>query len=196
MEWAALISWVLTAGGGFILLTIWLRNGGMSQRAPGEIKPYLILSHFALAATGLVLWIIYVATDSDALAWIAWRKSDLTRAERYFRDSIRILTPLDERAALCESQRGLAQLLASQGKVDEAERYALGARETVGQHDQSSRATTRMALAIVRAAQGRDEEAEELFREALDVVARTEFEYIRFELLTAFSRFLREQGPG
>src|SRR5262245_38263667 len=72
MEWAALISWVLTAGGGFFLLTIWLRNGGMSQRAPGEIKPYLILSHFALAATGLVLWIIYVATDSDALAWIAF----------------------------------------------------------------------------------------------------------------------------
>jgi len=72
MEWAALISWVLTAGGGFILLTIWLRNGGMSQRAAGEIKPYLILSHFGLAATGLLLWIIYVATDSDALAWIAF----------------------------------------------------------------------------------------------------------------------------
>jgi hypothetical protein len=72
MEWAALISWVLTAGGGFVLLAIWLRNGGMSQRAPGEIRPYLILSHFALAATGLVLWIIYVATDSGALAWIAF----------------------------------------------------------------------------------------------------------------------------
>ena len=72
MEWAALISWVLTAGGGFILLAIWLRNGGMSQRAPGEIRPYLILSHFALAATGLLLWIIFVATDTDALAWIAF----------------------------------------------------------------------------------------------------------------------------
>jgi hypothetical protein len=44
----------------------------MAQRAPGEIKPYLILSHFGLAALGLVLWIIYVATDSDALAWIAF----------------------------------------------------------------------------------------------------------------------------
>jgi len=72
MEWAALISWVLTAGGGFVLLALWLRHGGMSQRAPGEIRPYLILSHFALAATGLVLWIVYVATDSDALAWIAF----------------------------------------------------------------------------------------------------------------------------
>ena len=36
------------------------------------IRPPRILSHFALAATGLVLWIIYVATDSDALAWIAF----------------------------------------------------------------------------------------------------------------------------
>ena len=51
-----------------------------------------------------------------------------------------------------------------------------------------------MALAVVRAAQGRDEEAEELFREALEVVERTEFGYIRFELLTALSRFLRERG--
>jgi hypothetical protein len=28
------------------------------------------MSHFLLAATGLVLWIIYVVTDSSALAWI------------------------------------------------------------------------------------------------------------------------------
>jgi hypothetical protein len=73
MEWAALISWILTAGGGFILLVIWLRHGGMRQREPGrQIRPPLILSHFALAATGLVLWIIYLATDSDALAWVAF----------------------------------------------------------------------------------------------------------------------------
>jgi hypothetical protein len=72
MEWAALISWVLTAGGGFVLLVTWLRNGGMNQRSPGEIRPFLILGHFALAATGLVLWIAYVATDSSALAWIAF----------------------------------------------------------------------------------------------------------------------------
>jgi hypothetical protein len=39
---------------------------------PGtRIRPPLILTHFLLAATGLVLWIVYVATDSSALAWIA-----------------------------------------------------------------------------------------------------------------------------
>jgi hypothetical protein len=72
MEWAALISWIVTAGGGLVLLTVWLRNGGMSQREPGQIRPFLILGHFGLAALGLVLWIIYVANDSDTLAWIAF----------------------------------------------------------------------------------------------------------------------------
>ena len=71
MEWAALIAWLVTAGGGFLLLVKWLRHGGMRQREGGQIRPILILSHFALAATGLVLWIAYVAGDSDALAWIA-----------------------------------------------------------------------------------------------------------------------------
>jgi hypothetical protein len=74
MEWAALITWVLTAGGGFVLLSIWLARGGLRQQreAGNRIRPPLIFSHFGLAATGLVLWIIYVATDSDALAWIAF----------------------------------------------------------------------------------------------------------------------------
>jgi hypothetical protein len=74
MEWAALITWVLTAGGGFVLLAIWLSRGGMSQTAEGgnRIRPPLIMSHFLLAAAGLVLWIVYLANDSTTLAWIAF----------------------------------------------------------------------------------------------------------------------------
>ena len=72
MKWAALILWVLTAGGGFVLLAIWLKNGGMQQTASGRIRPMVILSHFALAATGLVLWIVYVAGASSTVAWIAF----------------------------------------------------------------------------------------------------------------------------
>jgi hypothetical protein len=74
MEWVALIAWIVTAGGGFVLLSIWLARGGMRQgREPGtRIRPPLILSHFGLAAAGLVLWIIYLASDSKALAWIAF----------------------------------------------------------------------------------------------------------------------------
>ena len=73
MEWAALITWVITAGGGFVLLSIWLMRGGMKQEAPGsKIRPPLILSHFLLAAVGLVIWIVYLVSDKDALAWIAF----------------------------------------------------------------------------------------------------------------------------
>jgi hypothetical protein len=74
MKWAALIVWVITALGGFGLLAIWLQRGGMSQAdQPGRrIRPGLILTHMALAATGLVLWIIYLASDTRALAWIAF----------------------------------------------------------------------------------------------------------------------------
>jgi hypothetical protein len=74
MKWAALIAWVITAGGGFVLLSIWLKRGGMRQQqeAGNRIRPPLILSHFSLAAGGLVVWIIYLANDSTALAWIAF----------------------------------------------------------------------------------------------------------------------------
>ena len=72
MKWAALITWILAAGGGFVLLSIWLMRGGMRQQGRGRIPPPLILSHFLLAAGGLVVWIIYLAADKDALAWIAF----------------------------------------------------------------------------------------------------------------------------
>jgi hypothetical protein len=74
MDWAALIAWLLTAGGGFMLLSIWLLRGGMRQQGETDkrIRPPLILGHFLLAATGLVLWIVYLVNDSDALAWLAF----------------------------------------------------------------------------------------------------------------------------
>jgi hypothetical protein len=74
MKWVALTTWVLTASGGFVMLGVWLKHGGMQQgELPGDrIRPARILSHFALAATGLVLWIVYVASDSDVLAWVAF----------------------------------------------------------------------------------------------------------------------------
>jgi hypothetical protein len=71
---AALITWIVTALGGFVLLGTWLGRGGMRQREAGASRfpPGLIFGHFLLAAAGLVLWIVYLATDSDALAWVAF----------------------------------------------------------------------------------------------------------------------------
>jgi tetratricopeptide (TPR) repeat protein len=95
---------------------------------------------------------------------------------------------------LCESQRGLAELLLQRGRVEEAERFAYDAREVVGPLDVTSRATTAGSLAMVRAAQGREEEAEALFNEALETLVGTEFRYIEEEILQNYAPFLRDRG--
>lgn len=69
MSIAALIAWIVTAGGGFVLLGTWLAKGGThNSRLPSTV----VFGHFAVAAAGLVLWIIYLVADSAALAWIAF----------------------------------------------------------------------------------------------------------------------------
>ena len=130
----------------------------------------------------------------DAIARVAARRGELRQAERLLREAIRILTPLEDRGTLCESQRGLAQILVRRGRIEEAERYAVDAMKTVGPEDVTSRATTRVALATVRTAQGREDEAHELFREAVAIIAPTEMRWVELEVLCAFAQFLEETG--
>jgi hypothetical protein len=74
MKWAALITWVITALGGFGLLAIWLQRGGLKQAdQPGRrIRTPLIFTHLLLAAGGLVVWINYLAADNKGFAWAAF----------------------------------------------------------------------------------------------------------------------------
>ena len=74
MEIAALIAWLLTAAGGFVLLGTWIAKGGHRADAarPSRFPPGLVFGHFLLAALGLVLWIVYLAADSDGLTWVAF----------------------------------------------------------------------------------------------------------------------------
>jgi hypothetical protein len=82
----------------------------------------------------------------------------------------------------------------AQGRVDEAERLALQARETVGVHDVTSDATTRLALGVVRAAQDRDAEAEALLRDAVEILRATGFRRYEIEPLRTLAGFLRARG--
>jgi hypothetical protein len=93
MSVVALVTWVVTAGLGFFMLATWARAGGVragaaATTAGGEtaaptaaptghpassrFPPPLVFGHFLLAATGLVIWIIYLVVDSTALAWVAF----------------------------------------------------------------------------------------------------------------------------
>lgn len=75
MDIAALILWILTAGGGFVLFGTWIAKGGARPQPAGagsRFPPAVIFGHFLLAAAGLIVWIIYVVDDKDALAWTAF----------------------------------------------------------------------------------------------------------------------------
>ncbi|MFE7173216.1 hypothetical protein [Streptomyces sp. NPDC057616] len=74
MDITALITWVVTALGGFYLLGAWLRRGGIRRQQHGtsRLPAPVLFGHFVLAAAGLVVWILYVVTDASALAWTAF----------------------------------------------------------------------------------------------------------------------------
>ncbi len=68
-----------------------------------------------------------------------WQGGDPDRAEQIVREAVRALLALEERAKVIEAQRTLAELLVAKGQVEEAERWALSALETVGMQDMMSR---------------------------------------------------------
>jgi len=51
-----------------------------------------------------------------------------------------------------------------------------------------------MALGLVRAAQGRDADAEKLMRDAIDIVAEVDYRYIERECIAALASYLRSKG--
>jgi tetratricopeptide (TPR) repeat protein len=127
------------------------------------------------------------------LAELVMKQGDYDRAERLASEAVRLLKPLGDRGYLCESQRILAQVLVHEGKLDEAERYALDAIETVGPDDILSLTTTRTALGLVRAAQGRDGEAETLLRDAVDRASNAPA-WVRAGTARQLAQFLRTHG--
>jgi manganese efflux pump family protein len=68
---AALVLWILTAGGGFFLLAKWVAGGGHRRPSSTKFAPAVIFGHFLLAGAGLVLWIIYLAIKNDVVGWVA-----------------------------------------------------------------------------------------------------------------------------
>src|SRR3954447_18008131 len=73
MDIAALVAWVLAAGGGFVMVSRWVAAGGLRQQQDGGTRfpAPLVFGHAGLAAASLVVWIIYLVTGSDSLPWVA-----------------------------------------------------------------------------------------------------------------------------
>lgn len=73
MAVAALVTWVATAGGGLVLLGTWLLRHGPEQHRTDRSRfaPRLIFSHFGLAAAGLAVWVVVLASGRGGLRWVS-----------------------------------------------------------------------------------------------------------------------------
>jgi class 3 adenylate cyclase/tetratricopeptide (TPR) repeat protein len=116
------------------------------------------------------------------LASVYRRRGDIPAAEKTYRDAVRRLRATHEQGFLAEAERGLAEILVEQGKIDEADRLINEAERRVGRDDVWTRASLLHARGLVLAAQGRTEEAEEAFGAALELIEPTMYAILTREI--------------
>jgi tetratricopeptide (TPR) repeat protein len=135
-----------------------------------------------------------VAAALFKLGRIAAVKGDHKRGEKLLREAVRMTAARGDRGLLSDAQAGLVQALVDVGKLEEAERLALEAKANVVPEDSMGAVATASSLGAVRAAQGRDDEAEDLLRSAVSLARDTDFKLGELAPLEYLVGFLRERG--
>ncbi len=134
-----------------------------------------------------------IAAALMRLGAVAVRRGDFKAAEKRYREALRITDTRGDRGLLPDVKASLAEVLAGLGKVDEAERLALEVQASPRPNEPHFQVTVDGVFAAVRAAQGRDGEAEELFQRAL--AGTTDgFALLELEMLRRLAVFYRERG--
>ncbi|HEX4745444.1 MAG TPA: adenylate/guanylate cyclase domain-containing protein [Gaiellaceae bacterium] len=134
-----------------------------------------------------------IAAALMRLGGVAVKRGDYRRAEKLFREALRITATRGDRGFLPDTKASLAEVLALVGKIDEAERLMAEVQRSPRPEDKHFAVTVDGVLAIVRAAQGRDEEAEALFRRAIEGT-KDGWPALELEVLERLVVFYRERG--
>jgi hypothetical protein len=72
MAYIALITWFVTMLPGLYMLTVWLIENDVTDRNSASNLPVpIIFTHLTLAVTGFGVWVAYLLSDRDFLAWTA-----------------------------------------------------------------------------------------------------------------------------
>jgi class 3 adenylate cyclase/tetratricopeptide (TPR) repeat protein len=125
-------------------------------------------------------------------AQVAMVAGDSATAEQKWRESCDLFREMGERGYLSTRAAELAEKsLYVQGKYDEAERFANLGRETGSSDDIETQARWRGAQAKVFARHGDFEAAERLAREAVELVAPTDFLELRGDVLMDVAEVFR-----
>jgi hypothetical protein len=72
MAVAALVAWLLTAGLGLYMFTIWLieDDGSEDGRSYRRLRAPVVFGHAGLAVAGLAVWFVSIYVHLNLLAWI------------------------------------------------------------------------------------------------------------------------------
>jgi tetratricopeptide (TPR) repeat protein len=115
------------------------------------------------------------------------QRGEIALAEKTYRDAVSGLRTTHEQGYLAEAERQLAETLVRQGKVDEAERVVTAAQRRVGREDVWTRASLLHATGLVRAAQGRTDDALAALSTALELIEPTMYAVLAGEIRTSLT---------
>jgi class 3 adenylate cyclase/tetratricopeptide (TPR) repeat protein len=119
---------------------------------------------------------------------------DLRQAREAHQRAIDRLSGQPSQGLRAEARTRLVKTLVSLGEIPEARRQAVLAQAEVGSNDAYTVATTTAALAAVCAAEGASDEAERLYRQALEGIGRSGYLLLRMQMRRDFARFLIDRG--
>jgi class 3 adenylate cyclase/tetratricopeptide (TPR) repeat protein len=138
----------------------------------------------------------FIAASSGFRGQIESLAGDPAAAEFFTRREYAVLESLADEGHLSTSAANLAMILCDLGRLDEAERLAEAGMDMAAEDDLASQAVGRTALARVRSARGRHDDAVELAREALEMLADAETPIMSGDAWITLARALRAVGRG
>jgi tetratricopeptide (TPR) repeat protein len=121
------------------------------------------------------LGVTLTSSVTHPASFVAMLAGDPATAEAHLRRDYRRLEEMGERNMLGTTAAFLAQVLAAQGRTDEAERFIEVSREAAEGEDLSAQMVWQGLRARILAEQGQLGEAEELARAAVALAAQTDF---------------------
>jgi hypothetical protein len=72
LGFATLATWLITVALGSWMMSRWIAHGGLRRAVSNRgHRPLVNFAHFGLAVTGLLAWIVYLATGLAGVAWAA-----------------------------------------------------------------------------------------------------------------------------
>ena len=121
------------------------------------------------------LGVTMTSSVTHPASFVAMLAGDAATAEAHLRRDYEGLEAMGEKGYLATTAAFLAQAIAAQGRLEEAERFIEVSREAAGEDDLSAQMVWQGLQARILAARGRLAEAEELARSAVALAARTDF---------------------